>query len=105
LAQEDNTSLKEALSQEGKERKIAQQKVEEMEKQISGVFQAIPDNAESEEASSEEKMRKIAQALAQYKEKIKELEEHASTYYSSSSLSAKRERRDNSCRKHCAKHT
>jgi hypothetical protein len=76
LAQEDNTSLKEALSQEGKERKLAQQRVEEMEKQISGVFQAIPDNTESEEASSEEKMRKIAQALVQYKEKIKELEEH-----------------------------
>jgi hypothetical protein len=67
LAQEDNTLLKETLSQEGWERKIAQQKVEEMEKQISGVFQSIPDNVESEEASSEEKMRKIAQALTQYK--------------------------------------
>jgi hypothetical protein len=77
LVQEDNTSLKEALSQEGKERKIAQQRVEEMERQISGVFQAIPDSAKSEEASFEEKMRKITQALVQYKEKIKELEEHA----------------------------
>jgi hypothetical protein len=33
--------------------------VEDMEKQISGVFQSIPDNTESEEAYSEEKMRKI----------------------------------------------
>jgi hypothetical protein len=55
--------LKEEISQEGKER------------QISGVFKAIPDNAESEEAYSEEKMRKIKQALVQYKEKNKELEE------------------------------
>jgi hypothetical protein len=44
LAQEDNTSLKEAVSQEGKARKIAQKKLEEMEKQISAVFQAISDN-------------------------------------------------------------
>jgi hypothetical protein len=34
--------------------------VEEMEKQISGLFQAIPDSAESEEAYSEEKMRTIS---------------------------------------------
>ena len=47
-----------------------------MEKQISGVFQAILDSVESKETSSEEKMRKIAQALVQYKEKIKELEEN-----------------------------
>jgi hypothetical protein len=47
-----------------------------MERQISGVFQAIPDITESEEASPEEKMRKISQALVQYKENIKELEEH-----------------------------
>jgi hypothetical protein len=32
LAQEDNTSLKEALIQEGKEKKMVQQKVDEMEK-------------------------------------------------------------------------
>jgi hypothetical protein len=49
--------------------------MEEMEKQISGLFQAIPDNAEWEEAYSKEKMRKIAQALVKYKENIKELED------------------------------
>jgi hypothetical protein len=31
LVQEDNTSVKEALSQEGQERNIAQQRVEEMD--------------------------------------------------------------------------
>jgi hypothetical protein len=77
LVQEENTSLKEALSQEGHETNLAQQKVEEMEKKISGVFQAIPDNAELEEAYVEENMRRIAQALVQYKENIKELEERA----------------------------
>jgi hypothetical protein len=77
IAQEENITLKEAINQEGKEKKIVQQKVEEMEKHISEVFQTIPDNAESEEVSSEEKMRKIAQALEQYKSQIKELEERA----------------------------
>jgi chromosome segregation ATPase len=77
LTQEDNTSLKEELIQEGKERNIAQQKVEEIEKQISEVFQAIPNSTKLEEACYEEKMRKIAQDLAQYKEHIKELEKRA----------------------------
>jgi hypothetical protein len=76
LAQEDNTSVKEALSQEGKERNIAQQRVEEMDRQISGVFQAILDSTKLKEASSEEKRRKIIEDLVQYKEQIKELEEH-----------------------------
>jgi hypothetical protein len=75
--QEENITLKEEISQEGKEKKLAQQKVEEMEKHIGAVFQTIPDNAGSEEVSSEEKMKKIAQALEQYKRQIKELEEHA----------------------------
>jgi predicted nucleic acid-binding Zn-ribbon protein len=48
-----------------------------MEKQINVVFQAISDNAKSEEASLEEKIRKITQDMEQYKEQIKELEEHA----------------------------
>jgi hypothetical protein len=39
-----------------------------MEKYISTVFQTIPNNTESEGVSSEEKMRKIAQALEQYKD-------------------------------------
>jgi hypothetical protein len=60
LVQQDNTSLKEAVSQEGKMRKIVQQKLYEMEKQINVIFQAISDSAESKEASSEEKIRKIA---------------------------------------------
>jgi t-SNARE complex subunit (syntaxin) len=55
---------------------MVQQKVDEMENQIHVVFQAISDNAESEGASLEEKMRKIAQNLQQYKDQIKELEEH-----------------------------
>jgi peptidoglycan hydrolase CwlO-like protein len=54
-----------------------QQKVDEMENQINIVFQAISDDTTSEEASSEEKITKIAQTLQQYKEKIKELEERA----------------------------
>jgi uncharacterized protein (UPF0371 family) len=77
LAQEDNTSLKEALSQEGKEKNMVQQKVDEMENQIQAVFQAISDNEGVQEASSQEKMRKIVQTLQQYKEQIKELEERA----------------------------
>ena len=48
LAQEDNTSLKEAIIQEGKVRKIAHKKLDEMEKQINVVFQDISDNAKSE---------------------------------------------------------
>jgi flagellar biosynthesis chaperone FliJ len=48
-----------------------------MEKHIGIVFQTILDNAGSEEVSSEEKMKKIAQDLEQYKSQIKELEEHA----------------------------
>jgi peptidoglycan hydrolase CwlO-like protein len=48
-----------------------------METQIDAVFQAISDDTVSEEASSEEKITKIAQTLQQYKEKIKELEERA----------------------------
>jgi hypothetical protein len=77
IAQEENMVLKEAISQEGKKKEIAQQKVDEMETQINTVFQAISDDTVSEEASSEEKITKIAQTLQQYKEKIKELEEHA----------------------------
>jgi hypothetical protein len=77
IAQEENTIMKEVISQEGQEKKRVQQKLDEMENQIHVVFQAISDNAESEEASSEEKMRKIAQMLQQYKDQIKELEEHA----------------------------
>jgi peptidoglycan hydrolase CwlO-like protein len=46
-----------------------------MERHISGLFQAIPNNTKLEEASFEEKMRKITQALVKYKEQIKELEE------------------------------
>jgi hypothetical protein len=64
LVQDENTSLKESLRQEAQERKIAQKKVESMEKQISGVFQAIPNIIESEEVSAEEKMKKISHALA-----------------------------------------
>jgi flagellar biosynthesis chaperone FliJ len=46
-----------------------------MEKHINVVFQAISDNAESEGASSEEKIRKIMHAMENYKEQIKDLEE------------------------------
>jgi hypothetical protein len=56
---------------------IVQNKLEEMEKHISTVFQTIPSSAESKRVSSEQKMRKIVQALEQYKDQIKELEEHA----------------------------
>jgi hypothetical protein len=77
LAQEDNTALKEVDSQEGKAKKIVQQKVDEMEKQINVAFQAIPDNAKLARASLEEEIKKIAQDMEQYKEKIKELEKRA----------------------------
>jgi hypothetical protein len=60
LAQEGNTSLKEALSQEGQEKNMAQQKMDEMENQIQAVFQSISDSEEVHEASSQDKMRKIA---------------------------------------------
>jgi hypothetical protein len=69
--------LKEAISQEGKENKLVEHKVEEMEKHIGTVFQTIPDNARLEEVSSKEKMKKIAQVLEQYKSQIKDLEERA----------------------------
>jgi hypothetical protein len=59
IAQEENITLKEVISQEGQEKKIAQQKVEEMEKYIGAVFQTIPDNTYSKGVSTEEKMRKI----------------------------------------------
>jgi hypothetical protein len=42
-----------------------------MEKHIGAVFQTITDNAGSKEVSSEEKMKKIAQDLEQYKRQIK----------------------------------
>ena len=69
--------LKEAISQEGQKKEIAQQKVDEMETQINEFFEAISDDTTLEEAYSEEKITKIAQTLQQYKEQIKELEEHA----------------------------
>jgi hypothetical protein len=47
-----------------------------MEKYISTVFQTIPNNVESKGVSFEEKIRKIVQALEQYKDQIKVLEEH-----------------------------
>jgi hypothetical protein len=90
--------LKEAIIQEGQKKEIVQKKVDEMETQINEVFQAISNDTVSEEAYSEDNITKIAQTLQQYKEKIKELEER-STYDSPSSLSAKRERRDNNCKK------
>jgi len=48
-----------------------------MEKHIGIMFQTILDNAGLEEVSLEEKMKKIAEALEQYKIQIKELEERA----------------------------
>jgi hypothetical protein len=77
LAQEYNTSLKEALIQEGKEKNMVHQKVDEMENQIQAVFQAISNSEGVHAASSQEKMRKIVQTLQHYKEQIKEMEEHA----------------------------
>jgi hypothetical protein len=38
IAQEEKITLKEAASQEGQEKKIAQQQVEDMEKYIGAVF-------------------------------------------------------------------
>jgi hypothetical protein len=46
-----------------------------MEKCISNVFHTILASAELEEAFFQEKMRKIAQTLEQYKDQIRELEE------------------------------
>jgi hypothetical protein len=68
LAQKENTLLKEALSQEGKNKNMAQKKVEEMENQIQEVFQSISDNEGVQAASSQEKMKKIAHIFQQYKE-------------------------------------
>jgi hypothetical protein len=58
IAQKENITLKEVINQEGKEKNIVQQKVEEMEKQISIVFQTILDSADLEGVYFEEKMRK-----------------------------------------------
>jgi hypothetical protein len=58
--QEEKNALREEIIQEEKEIWAAQQKVEEMEKCISIVFHTISVNVESEETSSQEKMRKIA---------------------------------------------
>jgi hypothetical protein len=61
--QEEKIKLKEVINQEGKEKKITHQKVEDMEKYIGTIFRTILDNTESEGVSFEEKMRKITQAL------------------------------------------
>jgi hypothetical protein len=45
--------LKEEVRQKGKENKKVQQTLDEMEKEINVVFQAISDSAEPEEVSSE----------------------------------------------------
>jgi hypothetical protein len=63
IAQEEKITLKEVISQEGQAKKIAQQKLDEMEKYISTVFRTIPKITESQGVSSKGKMRKIAQAL------------------------------------------
>jgi hypothetical protein len=63
LVQEDNTSLKEEVRKEGKVNKIAQKKLDNMEKQINVVFQAISGSVESEGASLKEKIRKIVHAM------------------------------------------
>jgi hypothetical protein len=60
IAQEENAILKEVIIQEGKEKYMVQQKMGEIEKKIDIVFKSISDITESKEASSEEKMRKIA---------------------------------------------
>jgi hypothetical protein len=59
--QEENTLLKEAISQEGKEKKKVQKNLDEMEKKINVVFQAIFGSAKPEGSSSEEKIKKIKQ--------------------------------------------
>ena len=46
---------------------MVQQKVDDMENHIHVVFKAISYNGKSEGASSEEKMRNIAQTLQKYK--------------------------------------
>jgi hypothetical protein len=63
IVPEENITLKEVINQEGHEKKIAQKKVEDMEKYIGAVFRTIPNNVESDEVSSEEKMRKLVQAF------------------------------------------
>jgi hypothetical protein len=75
-----------------------------MEKHIGTVFQTIPDNAESEGVSSEEKMRKIAQALEQYKDQIKELEEHT-VPTTPPEVRATREKTQQNCREYSTDYT
>ena len=70
-------ALKEAISQEGQRKEITWRKMDQMETQIDAVFQDISIETVLEETYSEKKITKIAQTLQQYKEKIKELEEHA----------------------------
>jgi hypothetical protein len=75
LAQEENTSLKEALSQEGKVNKMSQHKVHDMENQIHAVFQAISESKGIQGVLTQEKMHKIAHTMKHYKDQIKEMEE------------------------------
>jgi dGTP triphosphohydrolase len=77
IAQEENMVQKEAIIQEGKKKEIAQQKVDQMETQIDGVFQDISYDTVSEEASMKENITKIVKNIQHYKEHIKEQEERA----------------------------
>jgi hypothetical protein len=106
LAQEDNTSLKEALSQEGKEKNMVhRQKVDEMENQVHTVFQAISDSEGVQGVSAQEKMQKIAQTLQHYKDQIKELEEHAVPTTPPEIRVQREQGCDSFCRKHHTEHT
>jgi hypothetical protein len=81
------------------------QKVEEMEKQIHMLFQTIPESTSEEAGSSGEKLHRIEKTIQEYKEKIKELEEHVTPTTPPRSQSAERTRGNNSCRGHQPKHT
>jgi ElaB/YqjD/DUF883 family membrane-anchored ribosome-binding protein len=76
IAQTETISLKEALNLEAQQKEKAKKKVEEMEQQIHMLFQTIPESTSDEAGSSGEKLRRIEQTIQEYKEKIKELEEH-----------------------------
>ena len=76
IVQEENMALKEAISQEGQRKEITQKKVDQIVTQIDVFFQSISYDTVYDETSLEEKITKIVQTLYQYKEKIKEFEEH-----------------------------
>jgi oligoendopeptidase F len=64
-----------SLNQVQLERDEEKQRMEKIEQRLEEVFKTIPDNAQAEELSTEEKIQKIVQAMESYRQEITDLEE------------------------------